>query len=156
MRGAGGGRGLGVQRVRDAAEPVPGGRQLEDPPHDGRLGLVDLPVDMGAGPIRAGHRHIVVPVLAAGRHMARPGFPHHGVPRPGAGLDPFHLVGEGGDRQEELLGRAVQRALPVLQVVEDPDPGRDELLQEVGGLNLFPPEAALLAHHEHLERRARA
>jgi hypothetical protein len=31
----------------------------------------------------------------------------------------------------------------------------DELLQEVGGLDLFPPEAALLAHHEHLERQPR-
>jgi hypothetical protein len=115
-------RSLGVQRVRDAAEPVPGGRQLEDPPHDRCLGLVDLPVHMGTTPIRAGHRHIVVPVLAARRYMARARLPHHCVPSARTGLDPLHLVGEGGHGEEELLGRTVEGPLPVLQVVEDTDP----------------------------------
>ena len=88
--------------------------------------------------------------------MPRSGFPGHRIPRPGArALTRSISSAKVATDRRELLGRTIQRALAILEVVEDADPGRDELLQEVGGLDLFPPESALLAHHEHLERQPR-
>ena len=58
----------------------------------------------------------------------------------------LHLVGEGGDREEELVRRALQGALAVLEVVEDAHARRDDLLQRVGGLDLLAAEPGLLGH----------
>lgn len=71
------------------------------------------------------------------------------------GLLALELVGESGERQHDLVGRRVERALAILQVEEDADAGRDELLQRLRRLDRFATEAALFTHNEDLERRPR-
>src|SRR5207245_7921367 len=71
-----------------------------------------------------------------------------------AGLLPLHLRGEVGQREHGLLYRAVERALAVLEVEEDPHAGVDDLLERVGRRDLLAAEARFLGHDEHLERRA--
>jgi len=63
----------------------------------------------------------------------------------------LQLIGEGSHKQQQLVGRAFQGALPVLQIEEHADAGRDELLQRVRGLNLLAAESRLLGQDEHLE-----
>jgi hypothetical protein len=48
-----------------------------------------------------------------------------------------------------------ERPLRVLEVEEHAHPGRHQLLEEVGRLDLLAAQARLLRHHEHLERRPR-
>src|SRR5260370_8088682 len=83
----------------------------------------------------------------ATRHVAghRP-LPHR-VRRPLPGLLAFKLIGERRDGQHELVGRRLQGALAVLEIEEDPHARRDDLLERVGRLDGFAPEAGLLAHH---------
>ena len=51
---------------------------------------------------------------------------------------------------------AVEGPLTVLEVQEHTDPGLQDLLHEVGDLDLLAPQAGLLAHDQDLEDRARS
>src|SRR5262249_51942667 len=70
-------------------------------------------------------------------------------------LCPFalHPGGEGGHREEALVRGRVGRPLPAVEVVEDADVGIEDLLDDIGRLDLLPSEPAFLTRDEHLERR---
>jgi hypothetical protein len=109
--------------------------EVEDPPHDVGLGVVDLPSDVPAGPARARHRHVVVAEDAAARDVARLRFPAQGVVGALSGLLAFELVGERGQREHDLVGGGIERPLPILEVEEHPHAAGDQLLQRVGCLD---------------------
>src|SRR2546422_6893081 len=81
-------------------------------------------------------------------------LPEQGVVRALPGLLPLHLRGEVGQREHDLVHRAVERALAVIEVEEDPHAGVYDLHERGGRLDLFAAEARFLGHNEHLERRA--
>ena len=64
----------------------------------------------------------------------------------------LELGREVGQGEHDLVERAVQRTLAVLQVEEHADAGLDELLQGVGRLDLLATEPCLFGHDEDLER----
>jgi len=103
---------------------------LVDLSDDGRLHLVDPPLDMeslwlpGYGVGHCG-LHIVVAVDRAAYHVSRSRLPHEGIVGALASLLALHLVGERGDREQELVGRVLQGALAILEVVEDAYARRD-------------------------------
>ena len=82
-------------------------------------------------------------------------FRMHRVVRPLPRLLALEFVGERRQRQHDLVGRAVERPLAVLEVEEHPHAGLYELLQRVRGLDRFAAEPRFLGHDEHLERRPR-
>ena len=65
----------------------------------------------------------------------------------------LHLGGESGEREHDLLGGRVERALPVVEVVEEPNAGVQDLLDDVGGLDLLSPEPTLFTHDQDLKWR---
>ncbi len=71
--------------------------------------------------------------------------------RPLLRLLPLHLGGESSEREHDLLSRRIERALPIVEVVEDPYSGIEDLLDDVGRLDLLPPEPALLTHDQYLK-----
>src|SRR5881628_3769902 len=63
---------------------------------------------------------IVVAVNPAAGHVERLRLPEHGVVRALPGLLPLHLRGEVGQREHDLVHGAVERALAIIEVEEDP------------------------------------
>src|SRR5262249_33335222 len=63
------------------------------------------------------------------------------------------LGGEGGHREKDLVRGRVERPLPAVEVVDDADVGIEDLLDDVGRLDLLPPEPAFLTRDDYLERR---
>jgi hypothetical protein len=135
--------------------PSPLGREREDTPHDGRLGLEDAALDVIALAVRREDRDVLVPEHHAPGDVAGQSLAAHGIVGPLSRLVAFDLVREAADGQEDLVGRGIEGALAVLQVVDDADAARDDLFQQIGRFDLLTPKPTLLAHHEHLERRAR-
>ena len=84
--------------------------------------------------------------------VARPGLPAHGIVGPLPRFVALDFIREADHGQQNLVSRGVEGPLAILQVVGDTNSRGDQLLEEVGRLNLLAPEPALLAHHEHLER----
>ena len=52
-------------------------------------------------------------------HMPRPGLPAHGIVGALPRLVAFDFIREAADGQEDLVGRGVEGALAILQVVDD-------------------------------------
>ena len=77
----------------------------------------------------------------------------HRVIRALARLLALQLIGERGQRQHDLVRRAVERPLAVFQVEEDPHAGLDELFERVGRFDRLSTETALLTHDQDLKGR---
>ena len=144
---------LGVERAsRCAWSPCPFAAQLEDPPHDGRLGLVDAPLDVAV------HPQVVVAEHAAAGDVARPA-PCGPSPRAST------CRSAGGTRRSSRA-----RTMPVMlaakfpysnarAVLVEPDrhAGLRDALQFAEGLvAVAPAEPRGVPHDQHLERRAAA
>ena len=143
-------RGHGAILVETLGNPgltIALGAQLENEPHHGRFSLVD----------DANHRptvgaDVVVPEYPPSSHVPRQCFTAHCVVGALAGFLALQFVGERREAEHDLVGRAVQGALPILEVEPDPNPSGDQLLQRIRGLDRFAPKATLLAHDEGLKR----
>src|SRR5262249_7082967 len=112
-----------VQRQCDRAEALTTRTAAEDIAHDRRLRLIDHP------PHPAGiHPQIVVPEHPTARDMAGAGFPLHRVVRALPGLLALELVCERREREHDLVGRRIERALAILEIEEHAHASGDELL----------------------------
>ena len=92
-------------------------------------GSLILRIDVRPFPVRSGDLDVVVPEDASASHMPRTSLALHRVVRPLACLLALELVRERGQRQHDLVGRTVERALAIFKVKEHPHAGLDELLQ---------------------------
>jgi hypothetical protein len=114
----------GIQVVRDPAGTPARRGLLEDLADNRGLGLIDSSFDvepfrLSSHRVRQRHLDIVVTVHGTARDIPRSRLPHEGVVSALARLLAFHFIRKGRDREEELVRRALQGALPVLQVIED-------------------------------------
>src|SRR5215468_9722688 len=106
-----------------------------------------------AGPGVLARSHIVVAIDLAAGDVAASRQTQERVVCPLLCSLALHLGGESGEREHDLLGGRVERALPVVEVVEEPNAGVQDLLDDVGGLDLLSPEPTLFTHDQDLKWR---
>lgn len=149
------GRALGVQCLGDRREAVPIGAHLEDALDHVGLVVVNPTLDVRPAAIRTEYLDVRVAEDGPAGDVAGTGLPEHRVVRPLSSLLALQLVSECGQRQHDLVGGAVERALPVFEVEEDANSGLRELFERVRGLDRLASESRFFGHCKRLEGRAR-
>jgi hypothetical protein len=87
--------------------------------------------------------------------VARARLAHHRVGGALPGPLALDLGREVGEREHDRVHRSVERSLAVVEIEEHAHARVEDLFQHVGRLDRLAANAALLGHHEHLERWAR-
>src|SRR5215470_17128942 len=135
------GRALDIQSHRDLLLSVAVGHHLEDPPHDRRLVIANLPDNMRSPATLIEHGDISVAEDGTAGDVSALRLELERVASPLTGLRALQLCGEVRDRHDELVDRAFETDLvaPVLVLV-DPDASEADLLQDVVRLELLAPQ----------------
>src|SRR5262249_12307002 len=140
LAAAGRGDPFGIELLGDACDAPAFGGPLEDATDHGRLCWIDHSSSGGAVcPATRSRRAasgVALAVALAARDIAASRQTQERIVSPLLCPLALHLGGESGERQHDLLGGRVERALPVVEVVKDPNPGVQDLLDDVGGLDL--------------------
>ena len=142
-----GGDAVRGQPLGDAREPAALRDLLEDAPDGGRFRWDDFALDMVADhlPVGADRRDLPVPVSVdqAAGHVPPTRLPLHRVAGPHLRPLAFHLAGEGRQREHDLVHRAVEGPLAILEVEPHSHASPGDLLQGVGRLDLLAAEASV-------------
>jgi len=152
-RGRGAGA-LGVQRFGDALEAQPLDQHVDDPTDGRGLDGIDAALNVLALAAFADDRDVVVAEDRAAGDEALAGPAEERITGALPRLVALHLGRVGRHGEQELIGGGVEPEFAILEVVEHAHARDDDLLQEVGRLNLLATEAIDVAHDEDLEGRA--
>src|SRR5512146_571360 len=128
---------FGVQALGDPADPEAASVHAIDLADDRCLTLIHHAENMQTVTTSRDHLFVVVAVHFPASDVAGFSLAEHCVIGPLLGPFAFHLGSEIRQGEHDLVRRAFEGALAVLEIEEQPDAGVDDLLERIGGFDRF-------------------
>jgi hypothetical protein len=135
---------LGVEDLGNPILPNTVSTEAEDPPNNGGLALVDPAFDVRSLAGCAEDAEVVVPERSAAVDVPRLGLSKHRIVRALPRFLALEFVGGRRQRQHDLVGGRIERALASLEVEEHAHAGGNELLERVRRFDRFAARGAIL------------